>query len=133
LTLATDVDRIADAYVDGWLAYHQRTMGPEPPASALAPDDMRISAEHELAAYANGATQGGVPGGSGDPRDRTPIDLPANVVDLYRMSAAVLACHEDKRTIGALIASLSIPWGQARGDHELGGYHLVWPRDLVES
>ena len=56
-----------------------------------------------------------------------------SVVDLYRTSAAVLACPEDKRAIGALIASLSIPWGQTKGDHELGGYHLVWPRDLVEG
>src|SRR5205823_11843633 len=90
-------------------------------------------AEHELAALANGATHTDALAGSGDPRDRTPIDLPASVVDLYRMSAAVLACHEDKRAIGAVIASLSIPWGQSKGDHELGGYHLVWPRDLVES
>ena len=29
------------------------------------------------------------------------------------------------------MASLSIPWGNARND--LGGYHLVWSRDLVES
>jgi glucoamylase len=28
-------------------------------------------------------------------------------------------------------ASLSIPWGNATGD--VGGYHLVWPRDLVET
>jgi GH15 family glucan-1,4-alpha-glucosidase len=31
------------------------------------------------------------------------------------------------------IASLSIPWGFAKGDDDLGGYHLVWPRDLVET
>ena len=29
------------------------------------------------------------------------------------------------------MASLSIPWGNARND--LGGYHLVWTRDLVKS
>lgn len=133
MTLASSFDRIADAYVNEWLGYHERTLGPEPPTRALVPDEMRVSAEHELAAYANGATNGDSPAGSSDPRNRTPIDLPASVVDLYRTSAAVLACHEDKRAIGALIASLSIPWGQAKGDHELGGYHLVWPRDLVES
>ena len=49
------------------------------------------------------------------------------------MSAAVLAIHEDKSASGAMIASLSIPWGDSKGDHELGGYHLVWPRDLVNS
>ncbi len=31
------------------------------------------------------------------------------------------------------IASLSIPWGFSKGDNDLGGYHLSWPRDLVES
>jgi glucoamylase len=30
-----------------------------------------------------------------------------------------------------MVASLSIPWGNSRDD--IGGYHLVWPRDLVES
>jgi glucoamylase len=50
-----------------------------------------------------------------------------------RRSAAVLRCHEDKRLPGAIIASLSIPWGDEKGDADLGGYHLVWPRDLVES
>jgi glucoamylase len=53
--------------------------------------------------------------------------------DLYRMSTALIAAHEDKRAPGGIIASLSIPWGQSKGDHEMGGYHLVWPRDLVEA
>jgi glucoamylase len=48
-------------------------------------------------------------------------------------SAAVLRCHEEKRLPGAVVASLSIPWGNARSDNDLGGYHLVWPRDLVET
>jgi glucoamylase len=133
MTLASSFDNIAAAYVQEWLEYHKRTIGPEPPSLALEPDEMRVSAEHDLASYANGATRADAPAGSGDPRDRTPIELPESVVDLYRTSTAVLACHEDKRTIGALIASLSVPWGQTKGDHELGGYHLVWPRDLVES
>ncbi|MCB0991707.1 MAG: hypothetical protein KDB16_12055 [Acidimicrobiales bacterium] len=46
-------------------------------------------------------------------------------------SAAVLACHEDRTFPGAMVASLSIPWGNSRSD--LGGYHLVWARDSVES
>ncbi len=46
-------------------------------------------------------------------------------------SAAVLACHEDRSYPGAMVASLSIPWGNGRSD--LGGYHLVWSRDCVES
>jgi glucoamylase len=31
------------------------------------------------------------------------------------------------------VASLSIPWGFSKGDEDIGGYHLVWPRDLVET
>ena len=52
--------------------------------------------------------------------------------NLYRASTAVLRTHEEKNFPGAVIASLSIPWGTSKGDEDLGGYHLVWPRDLVE-
>lgn len=52
---------------------------------------------------------------------------------LYRMSAAVLRLHEANRIPGAIIASLSIPWGDIRGDKDPTGYHMVWPRDLAES
>jgi glucoamylase len=52
---------------------------------------------------------------------------------LSSLSATVLRVHEAKRFPGGLIASLSIPWGFAKGDDDLGGYHLVWPRDLVET
>src|SRR6185437_799657 len=52
---------------------------------------------------------------------------------LYRRSVAVMLAHEDKTYPGALIASLSIPWGEAKGDEDLGGYHLVWTRDMVNS
>lgn len=52
----------------------------------------------------------------------------------YRTSVAVLRAHEGKTVPGSIVASLSIPWGQERGDGNLGrgGYHVVWPRDLVE-
>ncbi|MGA7077443.1 MAG: glucan 1,4-alpha-glucosidase [Terriglobales bacterium] len=53
--------------------------------------------------------------------------------DLYRVSMAVLRTHESKDFFGGIIASLSIPWGFNKGDEDLGGYHLVWPRDLVEN
>jgi glucoamylase len=53
--------------------------------------------------------------------------------DLYLNSLAVLRTHEAKSFPGGLIASLSVPWGFAKGDDDLGGYHLVWPRDLVEA
>jgi glucoamylase len=63
--------------------------------------------------------KGGVP-----PSSRTP---------LYHTSAAVLRAHESKRVEGGIIASLSIPWGFSKPDDDLGGYHLVWPRDLAET
>lgn len=53
--------------------------------------------------------------------------------DLYRTSATVLLTHEAENFPGGTIASLSIPWGFSKGDEDLGGYHLVWPRDLVET
>jgi glucoamylase len=53
--------------------------------------------------------------------------------DLSRSSLAVLRTHEAKTARGAFIASLSIPWGASKGDADLGGYHLVWPRDMVET
>ena len=52
---------------------------------------------------------------------------------LYHTSAMVLRTHESKRVEGGIIASLSIPWGFSKPDDDLGGYHLVWPRDLVET
>ena len=61
------------------------------------------------------------------------LDEPKREFDLYRASAAVLRCHESKDFLGGVIASLSIPWGFNKGDEDLGGYHLVWPRDLVET
>lgn len=57
----------------------------------------------------------------------------ASGFDPYRVSTAVLKTHEATTFPGAMIASLSIPWGMTKGDEDLGGYHLVWPRDLVES
>jgi glucoamylase len=55
------------------------------------------------------------------------------VRDLYHTSTAVMRTHEAKNTPGGLIASLSVPWGFSKGDDDLGGYHLAWPRDLVET
>jgi len=61
-----------------------------------------------------------------------PLDRPIDQ-DLYRASTAMLRVHESKDFLGGVIASLSIPWGFNKGDEDLGGYHLVWPRDLVET
>jgi glucoamylase len=52
---------------------------------------------------------------------------------MYRLSRCVLLAHEDKVFQGAMVASMSIPWGETKGDIDLGGYHLVWTRDLVNS
>ena len=53
--------------------------------------------------------------------------------NFYRASTAVVRAHEAFNFPGGIIASLSIPWGFSKGDNDLGGYHLAWPRDLVES
>jgi len=61
------------------------------------------------------------------------LDEPRRPVDLYRASTAAMRTHESKDFVGGVIASLSIPWGFSKGDEDLGGYHLIWPRDLVET
>lgn len=53
--------------------------------------------------------------------------------NFYRVSTTVVRTHESFHFPGGIIASLSIPWGFNKGDNDLGGYHLAWPRDLVES
>lgn len=60
-----------------------------------------------------------------------PAEIERHLGDLYLDSAAVLLTHQDRTMPGATVASLSIPWGNAHND--LGGYHLVWSRDLVET
>jgi glucoamylase len=57
--------------------------------------------------------------------------LPAECVGQVRTSTMVLRVHQDKTYLGAMVASLSVPWGNTR--EERAGYHLVWPRDLVET
>ncbi|MGH7622102.1 MAG: glycoside hydrolase family 15 protein, partial [Gemmatimonadaceae bacterium] len=52
---------------------------------------------------------------------------------VFDTSVTTLRVHQDKERVGAIIASMAIPWGNAHGDQHAGGYHLVWPRDLVES
>ncbi|MGH6670926.1 MAG: glucan 1,4-alpha-glucosidase [Xanthobacteraceae bacterium] len=64
-----------------------------------------------------------------EPKSKTKSDPKS--LNRYRTSTAVLATHRDAVS-GAIIASLSIPWGSSKGDDDLGGYHLVWPRDLVQ-
>jgi glucoamylase len=52
---------------------------------------------------------------------------------LMRVSHNVILAHEDKTYAGAFIASASIPWGASKSDDDLGGYHLVWTRDMIQS
>ncbi len=53
---------------------------------------------------------------------------------LEDLSLLVLRSHISKEPLaGGLIASLSIPWGFSKGDDDLGGYHLIWARDMVEA
>jgi len=53
--------------------------------------------------------------------------------NMYRVSANILRVHQTPTFPGGFIASLSIPWGFSKGDDDMGGYHLIWPRDLCET
>ena len=69
-------------------------------------------------------------------RVETPINLAEFSSDggrLLHVSHNLVLAHEDKTFSGAFIASASIPWGYAKGDDDLGGYHLVWTRDMVQT
>jgi glucoamylase len=57
--------------------------------------------------------------------------LPDPEAEQVRVSSMVMRTHQDKTYLGAMVASLSVPWGNTHEERE--GYHLVWPRDLVES
>jgi glucoamylase len=56
--------------------------------------------------------------------------LPPLCAEQFHISRMVLRTHQDKTYPGAMVASLSVPWGNTKEERE--GYHLVWPRDLVE-
>lgn len=60
-------------------------------------------------------------------------DDPDNMCEMAQLSHCLLLAHEDKTFQGALIASLSIPWGETQDDSDSGGYHLVWPRDMMQT
>jgi glucoamylase len=69
-------------------------------------------------------------------RAASPYRLAAKSGDrglLMQTSHNILLAHEDKTYSGAFVASASIPWGQSKGDDDLGGYHLVWTRDMVQT
>ena len=60
--------------------------------------------------------------------------VPAPYDRQFQMAAMMLRAHEDKTRRGAMIASLTIPWGHEidASDGNVGGYHLVWSRDLYQ-
>jgi glucoamylase len=62
---------------------------------------------------------------------RAPLPPAPRHAPLWDTSVMVLLSHLDD-TRGGAVASLSIPWGATRSDDDLGGYHLVWTRDMVE-
>jgi glucoamylase len=69
-------------------------------------------------------------------RAASPLELAIKSHDkgeLLQISHNVLLTHEDKTYSGAFIASASIPWGNYKSDDDLGGYHLVWTRDMVQT
>jgi len=96
-------DVVRDEFVDDWTRFHKKSR------SVRAADDSVDTAD-----------------GAGGRRSSA-------ATNEYRLSVAILRVHEDKVHPGGMIASLSIPWGSTKGDHDLGGYHVAWPRDLVES
>jgi glucoamylase len=52
----------------------------------------------------------------------------------FDKAALVLKAHEDKTYRGAMVASLSVPWGGGANSNEpnTSGYHTVWSRDLYQ-
>ncbi len=56
--------------------------------------------------------------------------LPPECLSEFKLSTMALRSHLDKTYPGAMVASLSVPWGNTKEERE--GYHLVWPRDLCE-
>lgn len=49
----------------------------------------------------------------------------------YYLSAMTLKTMQDKSN-GAMIAGIGTPWGGSNGDADVGGYHLIWSRDMYK-
>ncbi|WP_087666814.1 glycoside hydrolase family 15 protein [Caballeronia humi] len=49
----------------------------------------------------------------------------------YYLAAMTLKTMQDKSN-GAMIAGIGTPWGETQGEGNIGGYHLVWSRDLFK-
>ena len=94
--------------------------------SALAegPDPIREAVTAEWSAWGCDLEGAFADIGTGAPEAQA-----ERIATMARQSAAVLRTHEDRGYPGALVASLSVPWGASTDT--LGGYHLVWPRDAT--
>jgi len=57
------------------------------------------------------------------PQDALCADLPRECAEQVRISTMVLRVHQDKTYPGAMVASLSVPWGNTREDR--AGYHMA--------
>lgn len=88
-------------------------------AIASLAEDFEQIWENQLAAWARWAQAVQIPA------------LPAKLKATFERSAMVLKTHGDRSFRGAMVASLAVPWGETSTSR--GGYHVVWPRDLVES
>jgi glucoamylase len=49
----------------------------------------------------------------------------------FDLAAMTLKTMQDKSN-GAMIAGIGTPSGETQGDSNIGGYHLVWSRDLFK-
>ena len=47
------------------------------------------------------------------------------------LATNILKASQDKTT-NAIVAAIGTPWGDTNGDGDVGGYHLVWARDMYE-
>ena len=56
------------------------------------------------------------------PEEDLSADLPQECAAQVHTSTMVLRVHQDKTYPGAMVASLSVPWGNTREERE--GYHL---------
>ena len=100
-------------------------------AFAESPDGAHTLASSALASGFSLAKRRFIRGWRRWRRNLDTSDAPRQLVESVQRAAMVLKVHGDRTYPGAVVASLSTPWGSSRDD--TGGYHLVWPRDAVEA
>ncbi len=141
-----DADRFTHLLRDGTTAVTERTTGDgatlvaelEPDRGVLAlgfattPEGARVLARSSLASGSASVRAGYAAVWQDWAKS---LQIPAVEPELAwqaQRSAMVIKAHEDRTFPGAVVASLSIPWGGFSGDVS-GGYHVVWTRDTVEA